>query len=49
MKKIKLLIVPTFVFLLCCSNSTKVDKTIEESVQLTDEQAMEQVQKDAIK
>jgi hypothetical protein len=51
MRKIKFLLVPTFVFLLCCSNTSdiKEGESIQESVQLTDEQAMDQVQKDAIK
>ncbi|SHG81249.1 hypothetical protein SAMN05443549_10713 [Flavobacterium fluvii] len=51
MKKIKLLLIPTFVFLLCCNNSTKVNEQPiqQESVQLTDVEAMDQVQKDAIK
>lgn len=53
MKKIKFLLIPSFVFLICCSNSaieetTPVIPTVPVTV-LTDEQAMDQVQKDAIK
>lgn len=51
MKTIKLLLIPTFVFLLCCSNisNTKVKEPVQALVQLTDEQVLDQVQKDAIK
>ncbi len=53
MRKIKFLLIPTVLFLFNCSNSTIAPSTppvpIVSDISLTDEQVMDQVQKDVIK